>query len=84
MCGGFGISGHYGSALTFAVLTNAMGNWSQAIMTMPEKQAKRIYGRFYLGLTVKEIAELEGVHTSSVYDSIQRGLHTLKNILLFF
>lgn len=52
-----------------------------AIMALPEKQAKRIYARFYLGLTVKEIAELEGVHTSSVYDSIQRGLQALKNIL---
>ena len=52
-----------------------------AIMSLPEKQAKRIYAKFYLGLTVKEIAELESVHTSSVYDSIQRGLHTLKNIL---
>ena len=52
-----------------------------AIMALPEKQAKRIYAKFYLGLTVKEIAELESVHTSSVYDSIQRGLHQLKKFL---
>lgn len=55
-----------------------------AVMALPDKQAKRIYARFYLGLTVKEIAELEGVHTSSVYDSIQRGLHQLKKSYKYF
>ena len=28
-----------------------------AVMALPEKQAKRIYARFYLGMTVKEIAK---------------------------
>lgn len=55
-----------------------------AIIALPDKQAKRIYARFYLGLTVKEIAELEGVQTSSVYDSIQRGLHQLKKSYKYF
>ena len=65
-----------------------------AVMALPEKQAKRIYARFYLGMTVKEIAKTEGVDLSRVYDSIQRGLKWLaKNlkslisiakILLFF
>ena len=45
-----------------------------AVMALPEKQAKRIYARFYLGMTVKEIAKTEGVDLSRVYDSIQRGL----------
>ena len=44
-----------------------------AVMALPEKQAKRIYARFYLGMTVKEIAKTEGVDLSRVYDSIQRG-----------
>ena len=48
-----------------------------AVMALPEKQAKRIYARFYLGMTVKEIAKTEGVDLSRVYDSIQRGLKWL-------
>ena len=40
-----------------------------AVMALPEKQAKRIYARFYLGMTVKEIAKTEGVDLSRVYDS---------------
>ena len=48
-----------------------------AVMALPEKQAKRIYARFYLGMTVKEIAKTEGVDLSRVYDSIRRGLKQL-------
>ena len=33
-------------------------------MKLPEKQAKRIYARYYLGMTVNEIAEVEGVDPS--------------------
>ena len=55
-----------------------------AVMALPEKQAKRIYARFYLGMTVKEIAKTEGVDLSRVYDSIQRGLKWLaKNLKKF-
>ncbi|MGI6014180.1 MAG: sigma-70 family RNA polymerase sigma factor [Oscillospiraceae bacterium] len=49
-----------------------------AVMTLPDKQAKRIYARFYLGMTVKEIAQAEDVDLSRVYDSIQRGLKRLE------
>ena len=35
-----------------------------AVMKLPEKQAKRIYARYYLGMTVNEIAEVEGVDPS--------------------
>ena len=45
-----------------------------AIMELPDKQAKWIYARFYLGMTVKEIAQAEGVDLSWVYKSIRRGL----------
>ena len=31
------------------------------VMKLPKKQAKRIYARYYLGMTVNEIAEVEGV-----------------------
>ena len=36
------------------------------VMKLPEKQAKRIYARYYLGMTVNEIAEVEGVDPSRV------------------
>ena len=48
-----------------------------AVMKLPEKQAKRIYARYYLGMTVNEIAEVEGVDPSRVWDSIRRGLKQL-------
>lgn len=55
-----------------------------AVMNLPDKQAKRIYARFYLGMTVKEIAQAEDVDLSRVYDSIQRGLKRLEKILKKF
>ena len=45
-----------------------------AVMKLPEKQAKRIYARYYLGMAVNEIAEVEGVDPSRVRDSIRRFL----------
>ena len=48
-----------------------------AIAALPDKQAKWIYARFYLGMTVKEIAQAESVDLSWVYKSIKRGLKCL-------
>ena len=48
-----------------------------AVMALPEKQAKRIYARYYLGMRVSEIAAAEGVAPSRVRDSIRRGLKQL-------
>ena len=48
-----------------------------AVMKLPEKQAKRIYARYYLGMKVNEIAEVEGVDPSRVRDSIRHGLKQL-------
>ena len=48
-----------------------------AVMELPDKQAKWIFARFYLGMTVKEIAKAEGVDLSWVYKSIKRGLKRL-------
>ena len=36
-----------------------------------------LYARYYLGMTVNEIAEVEGVDPSRVRDSIRRGLKQL-------
>ena len=43
-----------------------------AVMALPEKQAKRIYAWYYLGMRVSEIAVAEGVDPSRVRDSIRR------------
>lgn len=48
-----------------------------AVMSLPKKQAKRVYARFYLGMTVAEIAQAESVDPSRVRDSIRRGLKQL-------
>ena len=55
-----------------------------AVMQLPDKQAEWIYARFYLGMTVKEIAQAESVDLSWVYKSIKRGLKRLgKNLKNF-
>ena len=48
-----------------------------AVMQLPDKQAKWIYARYYLGMRVSEIATAEGVDQSRVRDSIRRGLKQL-------
>lgn len=51
-----------------------------AVMALPDKQAKRIYARFYLGMKPTEIAKAEGVDVSRVRDSIRRGLKHLAEL----
>lgn len=51
------------------------------VMKLPEKQAKRTYARYYLCMTVNEIAAVEGVDPSRVRDSIRRGLKKLEKKL---
>ena len=48
-----------------------------AIMELPEKQAKRIYAHFYLGMSKAEIARQEDVAENAVRESINRGLQHL-------
>ena len=48
-----------------------------AVIALPEKQAERIYARYYLGMRVSEIAAAEGVDPSRVRESIRRGLKQL-------
>ena len=48
-----------------------------AVMALPEKQAKRLYAHFYLGMTPVEIAHAEGVDPSCVRRSIRNGLKRL-------
>ena len=51
-----------------------------AVMELPGKQAKRIYARFYLDMSVKEIAQAEGVDPRRVRDSIHFGLKKLEKV----
>ena len=56
-----------------------------AVMALPEKQAKRLYAHFYLGMTPVEIAHAEGVDPGSVRRSIRNGLKRLaKKVPLIF
>ena len=56
-----------------------------AVMALPEKQAKRLYAHFYLGMTPVEIAHAEGVDPSCVRRSIRNGLKRLaKKVPLIF
>ena len=52
-----------------------------AVMSLPDKQAKRIYARYYLGMTAKEIAQAEGVDPRRVRDSICLGIKKLAKLL---
>ena len=47
------------------------------MIALPEKQAERIYARYYLGMRVSEIAAAEGADPSRVRESIRRGLKQL-------
>lgn len=52
-----------------------------AINELPEKQAKRIYARFFQSMSISDIARIEGVAVSSVKESIDRGLKKISKIL---
>ncbi len=56
-----------------------------AIASLPDKQAKRIYAHYFLGMSKAAIAKAEGVNKSQITRSINRGLlhleKYLKNIL---
>lgn len=53
----------------------------RAIATLPDKQAKRIYAHFFLGLTMREIAKAEEVTPMAVNNSILRGLRSMEKFL---
>ncbi len=52
-----------------------------AALMQPAIQARRIYARFYLGMTVAEIARIEGADRRRVWESIRRGLKKLARLL---
>ena len=52
-----------------------------AIASLPDKQAKRITARYFVGLTSEAIAKSEGVSVTAVNDSLQRGLRNIEKFL---
>ena len=48
-----------------------------AIHALPEIQSKRIYAHFFCDMRKAEIARIEGVSTSTIWETISRGLKTL-------
>jgi RNA polymerase sigma-70 factor (ECF subfamily) len=55
-----------------------------AVNSLPEKQAKRIYAHFFLGMSKAEIARMEGVNKVSVTLSIDRALKNMEKFLKNF
>lgn len=51
-----------------------------AVSSLPEKQFRRIYSKYFLGMTPNEIASAERVAVRRVRDSIRRGLKTLSKL----
>lgn len=52
-----------------------------AIASLSDKQAKRIYAHYFLGMSKYAIAKVEGVDESSIRKSIETGL---KRMAMFF
>lgn len=56
----------------------------KGLSSLPKKQARRIYALFFLGMSVTEIANAEGVHKSQVTRSIDKGLRSMKKFFKNF
>ncbi|MDK2800459.1 MAG: hypothetical protein PWQ70_2078 [Clostridiales bacterium] len=55
-----------------------------AINSLPEKQAKRIYAHFFLGMSKAEIARIEGVNKATITHSIEKALKSIEKFLKKF
>lgn len=52
-----------------------------AVDALPDKQGRRIYAYYILGISQTEIARAEGVGLSTVNNSIERGLKSMEEFL---
>ncbi len=52
-----------------------------AINKLPDKQAKRIYARYFQNMSLTDIAKIEGVSVTAVRTSIERALKSIEKIL---
>jgi len=55
-----------------------------AMFLLPEKQRKRVYAHYFIGMSKAAIARAEGVSRSTIKDSITRALRTLEVYLVKF
>ena len=55
-----------------------------AITSLPDKQAKRIFAHYFMGMSKTDIAKAEGVHKSQVTRSINKGIKNLEEFLKKF
>ena len=55
-----------------------------AIANLPDKQAKRIYAHYFLGMSKAAIARAEGVGRATIGESIERGLKGIEKFLKKF
>lgn len=54
---------------------------NKGLSVLTEKQQKRIYAHFFLGLSIADIARKEGCAFTTVKESVESGLKRLKNFL---
>lgn len=52
-----------------------------AIASLPDKQAKRVYAHYFLGMSKAAIARAEGIGKATVGESINRGLKGIEKFL---
>ena len=52
-----------------------------AISALPDKQGKRVYAHYFLGMSKAAIARAEGVSPSTVKDSIARALRRMEEYM---
>ena len=52
-----------------------------AITSLPDKQAKRIYAYYFLGMSKAAIAKAEGVSKATVGEAVKRGLRNMEIFL---
>ena len=68
-------------AVVFLFHWRTLNLLSEAIRLETFIECWRIYARFYLGMTVAEIARIEGADRRRVWESIRRGLKKLARLL---
>ena len=52
-----------------------------AIASLPDKQAKRIYAHYFMGMSKLAIARVEGVNKSQISRSIETALRSIEKFL---
>lgn len=52
-----------------------------ALADLPEKQGRRVYAHYILGVSKAELARAEGVSKAAIGESIRAGLQIMQEIL---